>query len=169
MTNIEKYIREIPDFPKKGILFYDITPLLENADGFSRTIKLMASELPACDKIAAIESRGFIFGGVLAYSLGKGFVPLRKAGKLPWEKIKVGYELEYGTDYMEMHRDAVSKGQKVVLVDDLLATGGTAKAACQLIEQAGAEVAAVVFVIELTDLKGREKLAGYDVHSLIKY
>ncbi len=169
MKKIARFIRQVPDFPKPGILFRDITPLLEDADAFSTAIKQLMKICPGrVDKIVAIESRGFIFGSALAYALGKGFVPVRKSGKLPWEKIKVSYDLEYGTDTLEIHRDSLRLGEQVVLVDDLLATGGTAAACCKLIENCGAKVAGVVFLIELKDLNGRAKLAGYQVSSLLK-
>ncbi|MCM8757128.1 MAG: adenine phosphoribosyltransferase [Candidatus Omnitrophica bacterium] len=169
MSEIARFIREVPDFPKPGILFRDITPLLEDAGGFRTAVKELVSSCPKnVDKVVAIESRGFIFGAALAYALGKGFVPVRKSGKLPWEKIKVSYDLEYGTDTLEIHRDGLKNGEKVVLVDDLLATGGTAAACCQLIESCGASVSRLLFLIELKELKGRERLKQYQVVSLLR-
>lgn len=163
-------IRTIPDFPKEGILFRDITTLLKDPKGLQEALNLFKAEIPSnISKIVAIEARGFIFGGALAYMLGVGFVPVRKSGKLPAEKIRMEYALEYGTDVIEMHKDALSVGEKVVIVDDLLATGGTAKATCALIEKAGAIVEKFLFLIELKDLKGIDKLKGYDIFSLIKY
>lgn len=163
-------IRTIPDFPKEGILFRDITTLLKDPKGLQEALNLFKAEIPSnISKIVAIEARGFIFGGALAYMLGVGFVPVRKSGKLPSEKIRMEYALEYGTDVIEMHKDALSVGEKVVIVDDLLATGGTAKATCALIEKAGAVVEKFLFLIELKDLKGIDKLKGYDIFSLIKY
>jgi len=169
MENLIKFIREIPNFPKKGILFKDITPLLENGNAFSDVISIFVKECPPdVDKIAAIESRGFIFGSALAYHLKKGFVPIRKSGKLPWEKVKVEYDLEYGTDIVEMHKDGIKKGEKVVLVDDLLATGGTALASCHLIEKCEGIVEKVLFLIELKELNGREKIKDYNIFSILK-
>ncbi|HOL66441.1 MAG TPA: adenine phosphoribosyltransferase [bacterium] len=169
MNEIAKFIREVPDFPKPGILFRDITPLLEDARGFTSAIRKFVEATPAgIDKVVAIESRGFIFGAALAYALHLGFVPVRKSGKLPWEKVKISYDLEYGTDTLEIHRDGLKKGEQVVLVDDLLATGGTAAACCQLIQSCGASVSRVLFLIELKDLNGRSKLKDYQVISLLK-
>jgi len=168
---LEKLIRDVPDFPVKGILFKDITTLLKDADGFSEALE-MFYEL-AVNKgitmVAGIESRGFIFGGALAAKLGVGFVPVRKKGKLPAETLSETYDLEYGTDIIEIHKDAFVPGDKVLLHDDLLATGGTMEAACKLIEKSGAEIVQISFLINLTFLKGAEKLKGYDVHSLIEY
>lgn len=169
MKYLEKLIRKIPDFPKQGILFRDITPLIADGNAFSDVIKIMKENVPeGVTKIAGIESRGFIFGGALAEVLGVGFVPVRKAGKLPWKTIKEEYALEYGTDSLEIHQDAISKGEKVVLVDDLLATGGTAAASTRLIEKCGGDVVKVMFLIELEELGGREKLKDYDVFTVIK-
>ncbi|MCK9266527.1 adenine phosphoribosyltransferase [bacterium] len=170
MKEMKDLIRTIPDFPKEGILFRDITTLLKDPKGLQEALNLFKAEIPSnISKIVAIEARGFIFGGALAYMLGVGFVPVRKSGKLPAEKIRMEYALEYGTDVIEMHKDALSVGEKVVIVDDLLATGGTAKATCALIEKAGAIVEKFLFLIELKDLKGIDKLKGYDIFSLIKY
>ncbi|MHC4946015.1 MAG: adenine phosphoribosyltransferase [Planctomycetota bacterium] len=171
MVDIKTLIRDIPDFPKPGILFRDITPLLKNLEGLKATIQQMADVIrkAPCEMVVGTESRGFIFGAPLALELGVGFVPIRKPGKLPHQTRSASYELEYGTDTIEIHEDALQKGQKVALVDDLLATGGTMAASCELVESLGAEVASVTFVIELAFLKGREKLKGYNVESLIIY
>ncbi|MDP9268147.1 MAG: adenine phosphoribosyltransferase [Acidobacteriota bacterium] len=164
-------IREIPDFPKKGILFYDITTLLKDKTGLATLIDALAEYYigKKVDLVVGIEARGFIFGPALAYRLNAGFVPVRKPKKLPGETHKVTYQLEYGSDSLELHKDAVVKGQRVVIVDDLLATGGTAAATVQLAQQSGAEIAGLGFAIELDFLKGRERLAGYDVFSLLHY
>ena len=165
------YIRSVPDFPKKGILFRDITTLLKVPEAFGEAVDKL-SELAGevgPDLIVAVESRGFILGGAVAYKLGCGFVPARKPGKLPAEVLREEYELEYGTDALEVHRDAIGEGSKVVVLDDLLATGGTAAATCRLVEKLGGRVARVVFLIELTELKGRERLSRWDVVSIIKY
>ena len=164
-------IREIPDWPKKGILFYDITTLLKDPAAFAQAVDALSRRYLGreIDAVVGIESRGFIFGSALAYRLGTGFVPVRKPKKLPAEVIRETYSLEYGQDTIEMHLDAVQKGQKILLADDLLATGGTALAACKLIERAGAEVLECCFAIELTFLKGREKLSRYPVFSLVQY
>jgi len=168
---LTKYIRSIPDFPKKGILFRDITTLLNNKTAFKKTIDELAKMLKGkkIDYIMAAESRGFIFGSVLAYKLNCGFVPVRKPGKLPYKTYKAVYALEYGTDALEVHQDAVKKNSKVLILDDLLATGGTALAMANLAEKLGAKVAAIAFVIELTFLNGKDKLNNYPVYSLIKY
>jgi adenine phosphoribosyltransferase len=170
IQKISGAIRTIPDFPKKGIQFKDITPLLGDASLFAETIDWFADSVSGKDieVIAGVESRGFIFGAALALKMGVGFVPIRKPGKLPYKTFKEEYALEYGTDALEIHQDAVRKGQKVLLIDDLLATGGTALAAAKLIEKCGGEVAAIRFLIELTFLKGKEKLSGYAVESLVK-
>jgi len=164
-------IREVPDFPKPGILFYDITTLLKDKTGLATLIDALAEYYieKKVDLVIGIEARGFIFGPALAYRLNAGFVPVRKPKKLPGETHKVTYQLEYGSDSLELHKDAVVKGQRVVIVDDLLATGGTAAATVQLAKQSGAEIAGLGFAIELDFLKGREKLAGYDVFSLLHY
>jgi len=169
--SLKDKIRTIPNFPEKGVLFRDITTLLKDPEGLREAIKEMASRFK--DKeikyIVAIESRGFIFGAALAYELGIGFIPIRKPGKLPAETISETYDLEYGTDTIEMHKDAIEKDDKVLLFDDLLATGGTAKAACKLIEKAGGIVEGIAFVIELTgSLHGRDKLEGYNLVSLVE-
>lgn len=164
-------IREVPDFPKKGILFYDITTLLKDKKGFATLIDALSEHYieKKVDLIVGIEARGFIFGPALAYRLNCGFVPVRKPKKLPAETAKVTYDLEYGTDTLEIHKDAVQKGQRVVIVDDLLATGGTATACARLVQDLGGEVAGLAFVVELDFLKGREKLADHDVFSLLHY
>ncbi len=170
MADFKSLIRTIPDFPKKGILFRDITPILQNGEAFREVINIFKKETPKnITKVVAIESRGFIFGASLAYLLGVGFVPIRKSGKLPWKKVKIDYDLEYGTDTIEIHEDAIEKGEKVVLVDDLLATGGTAFASCKLIEKCGGIVKKILFLVELEELKGREKLKEYNIFSLIKF
>lgn len=170
MENLKDLIRTIPDFPKKGILFRDITPILQNGNVFKKVIEKFKEETPkGISKVVAIESRGFIFGSALSYLLEVGFVPIRKSGKLPWKKVKMDYDLEYGTDTIEIHQDAIEKNEKVVLVDDLLATGGTALASCKLIEKCGGIVEKILFLVELTELNGREKLKDYDVFSLIKF
>ena len=164
-------IRDIPDFPKEGIIFKDVTPVLQHPEAFAEVIDRMAeyAAQKKPDVIVGIESRGFILGSPVALKLGKSFVPVRKIGKLPHETIQAEYDLEYGTSAVEMHRDAVMPGQRVLIVDDLLATGGTAEAAVRLIEQLGGKVAGIVFLIELGFLNGRAKLSGHDVKSLITY
>jgi len=164
-------IRDVPDFPKKGIVFKDITTLLKDPALFRRTVDLLAvlcGERPV-DKVVAIESRGFILGGVLASRLGAGFVPVRKPGKLPAKTLRASYALEYGTDTLEIHEDALKKGERVLIVDDVIATGGTAHAAGELVDRLGAKVVAFAFLVELTFLNGREKLAGREILSLIRY
>lgn len=164
-------IRSVPDFPVEGILFYDITTMLKNPAALQESIDQLVSHYQnvEIDQIVGIESRGFIFGMPLAYQLDTGFVLVRKPGKLPAEKLAESYELEYGTNTLEIHVDAVEQGQKVLVVDDLLATGGTALATCKLVEKLGGQVVGVAFVIELTFLKGRDKLQNYDVFSLLQY
>ena len=164
-------IRDVPDFPKEGILFKDVMPLIADAAYFVESIRQLAewTRPRNPDVVLGAEARGFIFGGALAYELGAGFVPARKPGKLPWETIEATYDLEYGTDSLEVHRDAIGEGARVIVLDDVLATGGTARAKCELVERLGGQVVGVVFLIELTFLNGRDKLAGYDVHSLIQY
>jgi adenine phosphoribosyltransferase len=164
-------IRDIPDFPKPGIRFKDITPLLSDPSGLSLAVELMANPWRdhRPDLVVGAESRGFIFGTALAQSLSCGFVPVRKPGKLPYETVSVEYELEYGSDTLEMHKDAITPGQKVLLVDDLIATGGTAKAACDLIERLGGQVLGLVVLIELEELKGRDLMGPIEVHSLLRY
>jgi adenine phosphoribosyltransferase len=168
---LKTLIREVADFPKPGILFYDITTLLKDKQGFRATIDALKNHYrdSSVDVVIGIEARGFIFAPALAYALGAGFVPVRKPKKLPSECARVDYALEYGTDSLEIHKDALDGGRRVLIVDDLLATGGTAAAATKLVEQVGGEVAGVGFVIELTFLNGRRKLDGYDVFSLMQY
>jgi adenine phosphoribosyltransferase len=168
---IKNIIRDVPDYPKKGIIFKDITTLLKNNILMEKSIDLLyqlVRELQI-DAVAAIESRGFIFGSILAYKLKTGFIPIRKPGKLPARVISEEYSLEYGTDRLELHSDALNKGMNVLVVDDLLATGGTAAAACRLVERAEAKVIGVLFLIELAFLKGREALAGHKIITLINY
>ncbi|OIP99581.1 MAG: adenine phosphoribosyltransferase [Zetaproteobacteria bacterium CG2_30_46_52] len=167
---LRDYIRDIPNFPKPGITFRDISPLLANGEAFSACISELAVNMPRdVEAIVGIESRGFLFGAALAQLTGVGFVPIRKSGKLPLETHAIEYELEYGTDILEIHKDALGHGHKVVVIDDLLATGGTAAATVQLCQKLGANVAACLFVIELEDLKGRDKLTGVPTFSLMKY
>ena len=171
MKKIEEYVRTIPDFPEPGIMFRDVTSVLQDPDGLKLAIDEMIHLLDGVefDLIAGTESRGFIFGVPIAYELGKAFIPVRKKGKLPCETVSAEYELEYGTACIEIHKDSIKPGQKVVIVDDLIATGGTIEAAIKLVEQLGGEVVKVIFLMELAGLKGREKLAGYDVASVIAY
>ena len=171
MKRIEEYVRSIPDFPEPGIIFRDVTSILQDAEGLKLAIDLMQEKLDGVefDVVAGTESRGFIFGVPVAYNLNKPFVPVRKKGKLPCETISREYDLEYGTATIEMHKDAIKPGQKVVLIDDLIATGDTIEAAAKMIEELGGEVVKIVFLMELAGLKGREKLAGYDVESVICY
>ncbi|OGQ18682.1 MAG: adenine phosphoribosyltransferase [Deltaproteobacteria bacterium RIFCSPHIGHO2_02_FULL_40_11] len=171
MDVIKKAIRDIPDFPKKGIIFKDITPVLNNPELFRKTIDILHEryEGEKIDKVVGVESRGFIFGAVLAYTLGAGFTIVRKVGKLPYKTIKKSYDLEYGTDHLEMHEDSILKGERVLIIDDLLATGGTCEATAHLVEQLGGKVQSCAFVIELTFLKGKERLKKYDVFSMIQY
>ena len=171
MENLRKLIREVPDFPKPGINFYDITTLLKDPEGLEQTIDALTEQCRGMqiDTIIGVESRGFIFATPLAYQLGAGFIPVRKPKKLPAECVSVSYDLEYGQDTLEMHKDAVGKGQRVLIVDDLLATGGTARAVVDLVEGVGGKVEALLFVVELNFLNGRKKFEGYDVHSLVKY
>ena len=171
MKKLEEYVKSIPDFPKPGIIFRDVTSVLQDADGLRLAIDLMQEKLKGLefDLIAGSESRGFIFGAPIAYNLHKPFIPIRKKGKLPRETVSIQYELEYGTAELEMHRDAVKPGQKVVLVDDLIATGGTNEAMIRLVEGLGGEVVKAVFLMELAGLKGRERLKEYDVDSVIIY
>lgn len=169
--NLRDHIRDVPDFPKPGIMFRDITPLLAHPAAFTHCIQQFADHYRNANikAIAAAEARGFIFAAPLAIELGCGFVPVRKPGKLPFETQAFHYELEYGTDTLEIHTDAFGKGDRVLLIDDLLATGGTMGACAKLVEHSGAEVVGCAFAIELNFLKGRDKLAGYDVFSLIRY
>jgi len=171
MENLRRLIREVPDFPKAGINFYDITTLLQDPEGLKNTIEalygLVAGE--KVDTVIGVESRGFIFATPLAVKLNAGFVPVRKPNKLPAEKVSVSYDLEYGQDTLEMHRDAVGEGHRVLIVDDLLATGGTAKAVVDLVEGLGGKVVGLLFVVELDFLHGRDKFNGYRLESLIRY
>lgn len=171
MKKVEDYVRSIPDFPEKGIIFRDITSVIQSPEGLKLAIDGINESLKDVDYDVVVgpESRGFIFGVPVAYANGKGFVPVRKKGKLPCEIISEDYSLEYGTATIEMHKDAIVPGQKVVIVDDLIATGGTTEAIIKLIERLGGEVVKIVFLIELEGLNGREKLTGYDVDSVIKY
>ena len=171
MDEFKKLIREVPDFHKPGILFYDITTLLKDKHGFKKVIDGMSEQIKGHkpDLVLGIEARGFIFAPALAYNLGAGFVPIRKPKKLPAATERYTYDLEYGTDTLEIHRDAVQKGQRVVIADDLLATGGTAAAAVRLVEKLGGKVEGLAFVVELEFLKGRDRLPGYNVVSLIQY
>jgi len=171
MLDLKSRIRDIPDFPKKGILFRDITTLLKDEAAFGRVVDKLTAyyEDEGIEKVVGIESRGFIFGAPLAYTLGAGFIPVRKPGKLPSDIFEAKYELEYGSDTLTIHQDAITPGQRVLVVDDLLATGGTMSATLDLLKQLGALVVGVAFLIELTDLKGRDKLSGYNVLSMISY
>ena len=171
MKKIEDYVRSIPDFPEPGIIFRDVTSILQDADGLKLAIDSMQECLKdtEVDVIVGTESRGFMFGVPIAYNLHKPFVPVRKKGKLPCETVSRSYDLEYGSATIEMHRDSIKPGQKVAVIDDLIATGGTVEAAVKLIEELGGEVVKIVFLMELAGLKVREKLAGYDVASVIRY
>ena len=171
MKKLEDYVRSIPDFPEPGIIFRDITSILQDADGLQLAIDSMQERLKGVDfdVIVGAESRGFVFGAPIAYNLHKPFVLIRKKGKLPCETVSKEYDLEYGSAEIEMHKDSIKPGQKVVLVDDLIATGGTIQAAAELVESLGGEVAKIIFVMELAGLKGREKLKKYDVASVIRY
>ena len=169
--NLENYIRDIQDFPKPGIGFKDITPLLSNPEATSACLELLASTLADknINKVIGVESRGFFFGILLAQKLNAGFVPVRKPKKLPFETISASYELEYGTDTLEMHIDAIQKGDKVLIHDDVLATGGTAKAVCELVEQLGGEIVQMNFLMELSFLNGREKLGNKEIFTALTY
>lgn len=171
MKTVKDYIRTIPDFPEKGIMFRDVTSVIQDADGLKLAIDEMAKKLDGLDfdVIAGAESRGFVFGMPIAYILHKPFVMIRKAGKLPCETVSKTYDLEYGTATIEMHKDSIKPGQKVVLVDDLIATGGTMKAAAELVEELGGEVVKMLFLIELAGLKGREFLSDYDIDAVVSY
>ena len=171
MHELDRYVRSIVDFPEPGIIFRDVTSILQDPDGLALAIDSMKKKLEGIDfdLIVGTESRGFIFGVPIAYSLHKGFVPVRKKGKLPLEVVSREYDLEYGSSVVEMHKDSIKPGQKVVIVDDLIATGGTIEASIQIIEELGGEVVKVVFLMELSGLKGRERLKGYDVDSVIIY
>ena len=168
---LEDKIRDVPDFPQKGVVFKDMTPLLQDAAAFKQAIDLLTERYrdKVIDVVVAAEARGFILGAPLAYNLGVGFVPVRKRAKLPAECISAEYALEYGVDSLHMHTDAILPGQKVLVIDDLLATGGTVKAKIELVEKLGAEVIGVAFLIELTFLNGRKKIEGYEITSLIQY
>jgi len=168
---LTRYIRAVPDWPKKGILFRDITPLLADPRAFPAAVDALCEPFrkAGVQYVAGVEARGFIFGAAVAAKLRAGFVPIRKKGKLPCETERATYVLEYGTDCIEMHRDTIQRGDKVLLVDDLLATGGTMRAACELMEKVGAEVVGIACVIELTDLQGRQRLAPHKIHTLIAY
>lgn len=170
-ADLAKMVRDVPDFPVPGILFRDITTLLKQGNAFTATIDRLTDQISDLkpDKVVAIESRGFIFGAPIAYKLGVGFVPVRKLGKLPAETIQAEYDLEYGSNTVEMHRDAIASGDRVVIVDDLLATGGTTRATIELVERLDGEVVALAFLIELTDLAARDYLEGYNIITLIRY
>jgi len=169
--DLKQYIRDIPDWPKPGVIFKDITPLLRDPAAFKAAVDILADHYRTAniDLVVSVEARGFIFGGALACALGAGFVPARKPGKLPWMKIKVEYSLEYGTDAIEMHQDAISKGQRVLVFDDVLATGGTIAATIQLVQALGGIVVGTAFLIDLTFLHGANRLKGHEVFSLIQY
>lgn len=169
--DLKSKIRNVPDFPKKGILFYDITTLLQDSDAFRYAISEMLKRFRGkkIDKVVSAESRGFIFGSVMAHELGVGFVPLRKPGKLPWKKIKEEFNTEYSKDAFEMHEDAIRKGENVLIVDDLLATGGTMVAATKMVERLGGNITGIAIIIELGFLKGRNKLKKYDIFTLVNY
>ena len=168
---LQKHIRSIADWPKKGILFRDITPLLAEPGAFADAVDALCLDFEerSVDYVASVEARGFIFGAAVAKKLGAGFVPIRKKGKLPFKTESVTYDLEYGTDTLEVHSDAVGRGAKVLMVDDLLATGGTMAAACKLIEKIGGQIVGISFLIELTELSGRQKLNGYIIKTVISY
>lgn len=169
--DLTSYLRDVPDFPKPGIVFKDITPLLASPEAMREAVRRLEERVAgeSIDRIAAIESRGFLFGAPLALSLGVGLTPIRKPGKLPWRTNRIEYVLEYGTDALEIHEDGVHEGERVLLVDDLLATGGTMKAACDLVKGVGGEVVGCAFVVELGFLEGRDKLADHKIHSLIRF
>ena len=171
MVDLDSIIRNVPDFPVKGIQFKDITTLLKRGEEFANVVDYMYAPFRShdIDKVVGIESRGFIFGSAISYKLNAGFVPVRKPGKLPSETIVEEYQLEYGKDSLEIHTDAIKKGEKVLIVDDLLATGGTATATCKLIERLGGDIVGVSILIELVELNGREKVGPYEIHSLIQY
>ena len=171
MDDLKRLIREVPDFPKPGILFYDITTLLKDPVGLHHAVDALANHYAArkIDRVVGIEARGFIFAPMVAYRLNAGFVPVRKPKKLPAEVARATYNLEYGQDSLEIHRDAIGKGEEILIIDDLLATGGTAAAVAGLVESLGGHVSGIGFLIELEFLKGREKLTRYDLHSVLKY
>lgn len=170
-NELKTYIRDIPDFPKPGIIFKDITPLLNNPLALKKAINLLVNNFKGekIDHVVAVEARGFIFGSIVAQKLGAGFVPVRKKGKLPFKTKNISYELEYGTDTLEIHEDAIKPNSKVLIVDDLLATGGTVKAVSNLVKEMGGQIIGVAFVVELRFLKGKEKLKDFPVYSVIKY
>lgn len=169
--DLKNYFRIVPDFPKKGINFIDITTVLKDKVAFNEALNQLYSQISnlKVDKVVAIESRGFIFGSLLAQKLNAGFVLVRKPGKLPAEKISENYSLEYGTDALEIHKDAIESGEKILIHDDLLATGGTVEAVCKMVEKLGGEIAGILFLVELSFLNGREKLNKYNVHSVVKF
>ena len=171
MIDLKKLVRDVPDFPQKGIIFKDITPLLQNPEGFRASVEAISNHYKnkKIDITVGTEARGFILAPTIAFNLGAGFVPIRKPGKLPYEKISMSYALEYGTDMLEIHKDGIKKGQNVLMVDDLLATGGTMAACCKLVESLGGNVVGCTFLIELGFLNGKKALNKYDVFSLIKY
>ena len=171
MTDLKDYIKTIPDFPEPGVMFRDVTSVLDDPDGFQLAVDEMSRLLEGVeyDAIAGVESRGFLFGAPIAYNQHKGLIAIRKKGKLPRETVEATYDLEYGTATIEIHKDAIQPGQKIVIIDDLIATGGTVEAAARLVEELGGEVVRMLFLIELTDLKGREKLAKYEVSSAVQY
>ncbi len=171
MKKVEDYIKCIPDFPKPGVLFRDVTSVLDDAEGFKLSVDELNKLLENVefDLIAGVESRGFLFGAPLAYINNKAFVPVRKKGKLPRETVEASYDLEYGQATIEIHKDAIKPGQKVVIIDDLIATGGTCEAAARIVEELGGEVVKMIFLIELEDLKGREKLSKYEIGSVVTY
>jgi adenine phosphoribosyltransferase len=171
IADLRRFIRDVPDWPKKGILFRDITPLLGEPEAFSAAVDALCSDFrdKSIDYVAAVEARGFIFGAAVAERLSAGFVPIRKKGKLPSATESINYELEYGTDTLEVHNDAIDKGSNVLMVDDLLATGGTMAAACELIEKIGGKIAGITFLIELTELGGRGKISRYKIVTVLKY
>jgi adenine phosphoribosyltransferase len=171
MMDLAKMIRDVPDFPKEGIIFKDITTLIKDPAAFKEAVDILADHYAGreIDLVVAVEARGYIFGAPVAYKLGAGFVPVRKVGKLPAETVREEYELEYGTDSVEMHEDAIKAGQKVLIVDDLIATGGSAAATAALVEQLGGQVVGIAFLIELVFLKGVEKLKEYEVFTVIRY
>jgi adenine phosphoribosyltransferase len=169
--DLEKMIRDVPDFPKEGIIFKDITTLIKDPQAFKEAVDILADHYAdqRIDLVAAVEARGYVFGAPIAYKLGAGFILVRKAGKLPAETLREEYELEYGTDAVEMHKDAIQPGQRVLIVDDLIATGGSAVATARLVERLGGEVVGIAFLVELTFLHGVEELKGYDVYTVIQY
>jgi len=171
MSKLMEKIREIKDFPKKGVLFKDITPLLQDANSFREAVRIMAEHYrnKKIDCLVSPESRGFILGAALAYELGVGFIPVRKPGKLPYKVERISYDLEYGKDEIEIHQDAIKQGDRVLVFDDVIATGGAARATCELVERLGGKIVGVCFLIELSELRGKERLAKYDVFSIIRY